>query len=159
MENVEIERKWLVRKIPEDLESYECLEIEQAYLSSSPTVRVRRENDDYYLTYKSSGKESTDTSMLRTEYNLPLDRDSYEHLREKKDGILISKKRYLIPDRNGLKIELDVFGAPYEGLMVAEVEFESLEDAKAYTPPGWFGKDVTLDSKYKNAVMAKGWTK
>ena len=50
MENVEIERKWLVQKIPEDLESYECLEIEQAYLSSSPTVRVRRENDDYYLT-------------------------------------------------------------------------------------------------------------
>lgn len=159
MENVEIERKWLVRKIPEDLESYECLEIEQAYLSSSPTVRVRRENDDYYLTYKSSGKESTDTSISRTEYNLPLDRDSYEHLREKKDGILISKKRYLIPDRNGLKIELDVFGAPYEGLMVAEVEFESLEDAKAYTPPGWFGKDVTLDPKYKNAVMAKGRTK
>ena len=159
MENVEIERKWLVRKIPEDLESYECLEIEQAYLSSSPTVRVRRENDDYYLTYKSSGKESTDTSMSRTEYNLPLDRDSYEHLREKKDGILISKKRYLIPDRNGLKIELDVFDAPYEGLVVAEVEFESLEDAKAYTPPGWFGKEVTLDPKYKNAVMAKGWTK
>ena len=97
--------------------------------------------------------------MLRTEYNLPLDRDSYEHLREKKDGILISKRRYLIPIENGLKIELDVFDAPYEGLMVAEVEFESLEDAKAYDPPKWFGKDVTEDPKYKNAVMAKGWTK
>ena len=159
MENVEIERKWLVRKIPEDLESYECLEIEQAYLSSSPTVRVRKENDEYYLTYKSSGKDSTHTLMSRTEYNLPLDRDSYEHLREKKDGILISKRRYLIPIENGLKIELDVFDAPYEGLMVAEVEFESLEDAKAYDPPKWFGKDVTEDPKYKNAVMAKGWTK
>ncbi len=159
MENVEIERKWLIQSPPEDLESYECLVIEQAYLSSSPTVRVRKENDDYYLTYKSSGKGKTDTPMSRTEYNLPLDRDSYEHLKEKKDGILISKKRYLIPIENGLKIELDVFDAPYEGLMVAEVEFESLEDAKAYTPPDWFGKDVTEDPKYKNAVMAKGWTK
>ena len=45
MENREIERKWLIEKIPFDLKGYECLEIEQAYLSPSPTVRVRKENE------------------------------------------------------------------------------------------------------------------
>ena len=156
MENVEIERKWLIQDPPANLKSYECLEIEQAYLSSSPTVRVRKENDDYYLTYKNAGKN--DAPILRTEYNLPLDRESYEHLREKKDGILISKRRFLIPLEKGLTAELDVFDAPYEGLMVAEVEFDSEEEARSFIPPSWFGRDVSLDPKYKNAVMAKGWT-
>lgn len=159
MENVEIERKWLIKNVPEDIGKYECLNIEQAYLSASPTVRVRKENGDYYLTYKNISKNVKDPTMGRTEYNLPLDKESYEHLREKRDGILISKKRYLIPLKKGLKIELDVFDPPYEGLVVAEVEFESEEDAVRFTPPEWFGEDVTKDPKYKNAVMAKGWTK
>ena len=45
--------------------------------------------------------------MVREEYNLPLTRDSYEHLRKKIDGILISKRRYLIPLTERLTIELD----------------------------------------------------
>ena len=154
MDNVEIERKWLIHTIPFDPGDYECLEIEQGYLSSSPTVRVRKENDNFYLTYKGAGYSD---SIAHTEYNLPLDRESYEHLREKADGILITKKRYLIPMENGLKTELDVFGPPYEGLIIAEVEFSSEEEALSFTAPDWFGEDVTRIPKYKNAVMAKGW--
>ena len=48
--------------------------------------------------------------------------ESYEHMRPKADGILISKTRYLIPEKDRLTIELDVFDAPYEGLYLAEVE-------------------------------------
>ena len=156
MVNTEIERKWLVDSPPGELDSFKCLAIEQAYLSSSPTVRVRKENDDYYLTYKSAG--GSNTAISRTEYNLPLDRESYEHLKEKKDGILISKRRYLIPLEKDLTAELDIFDAPYEGLMVVEVEFDSEEQAYGFDPPSWFGRDVSEDPKYKNAVMAKGWT-
>ena len=58
--------------------------------------------------------------MTREEYNLPLTKESYEHMRPKADGILISKTRYLIPEKDGLTIELDVFDAPYEGLYLAE---------------------------------------
>lgn len=156
MENMEIERKWLIEEVPFDYEEYECLDIEQAYLSKSPTVRVRKENDHYYLTYKGARNMEGNSDLSHTEYNLPLDRESYEHLKEKRDGILICKKRYLIPLENDLKIELDIFNEPYEGLRIAEVEFGSEEEARNYQAPSWFGEDVTGVAKYKNAVMAGG---
>ena len=46
--------------------------------------------------------------MAREEYNLPLTQEAYEHLKPKSDGLVISKTRYLIPEKNGLTIELDV---------------------------------------------------
>ena len=52
---MEIERKFLVSQIPGDIAQYKCRFIEQAYLCTNPVVRVRRDNDDYYLTYKSNG--------------------------------------------------------------------------------------------------------
>ena len=156
MQNYEIERKWLIDKVPVSLGDKECLHIEQAYLSFSPTVRVRKENDACYLTYKGA-PEPGGSGIKHSEYNLPLDAASYEHLREKRDGILIKKDRFLIPIEKGLTIELDVFKEKYEGLKVAEVEFESEEEAESFTPPDWFGRDVTGEAKYKNACMAKGW--
>ena len=145
----EIERKWLLRSVPEDLESRPRHIIEQGYLNTSPVVRIRRQDDTYVLTYKGGGL------MERVEYNLPLDRDSYEHLKEKVDGILISKTRYIIPLENGLKIELDHFKNPHEGLYLAEIEFPSVEEAKAYVAPEWFGRDVTYDIDYHNSVMSQ----
>ena len=94
--------------------------------------------------------------MTREEYNLPLTKESYEHMRPKADGILISKTRYLIPEKDGLTIELDVFDAPYEGLYLAEVEFSSEEQALSYNPPVWFGKDVTNSGKYHNSHLSQG---
>lgn len=47
--------------------------------------------------------------MAREEYNLPLTQEAYEHLKPKADGLVISKTRYLIPEKDGLTIELDVF--------------------------------------------------
>ena len=87
--------------------------------------------------------------MTREEYNLPLTKESYEHMRPKADGILISKTRYLIPEKDGLTIELDVFDAPYEGLYLAEVEFSSEEQALSYNPPVWFGEDVTNSGTFQ----------
>ena len=147
---MEIERKFLVAQLPDNLDNYNCRYIEQGYLSTKPVVRVRRDNDDYYLTYKGSGM------MAREEYNLPLTKESYEHMRPKADGILISKTRYLIPEKDGLTIELDVFDAPYKGLYLAEVEFSSEEQALSYTPPAWFGEDVTNSGKYHNSRLSQG---
>ena len=102
---MEIERKFLISKenLPADLNSYPHHRLEQGYLSTAPVVRIRKEDDNYYLTYKSKGL------MTREEYNLPLTKESYEHMRPKADGILISKTRYLIPEKDRLTIELDVF--------------------------------------------------
>ena len=52
---MEIERKYLVSGIPDNIDSYPCRFIEQGYLNTAPVVRVRRDNDNYYLTYKGGG--------------------------------------------------------------------------------------------------------
>lgn len=161
---MEIERKFLIKELPADLNSYRFHHIEQAYLNLSPVVRVRKEDDTYYLTYKGSGM------MAREESNLPLNQESYHHLREKADGKIISKKRYLIPLLNPrfqakegfptppedykLTIELDVFDPPFAPLIMAEVEFGSKEAAEAFLPPSWFGEEVTYQKEYHNSYLA-----
>lgn len=147
---MEIERKFLVNYLPEDIDTYPFHIIEQGYLSTNPVVRVRRQDNDYYLTYKGSGL------MAREEYNLPLTKESYEHMIQKADGNIISKKRYLIPIKDtNLTIELDVFKEPFAPLIMAEVEFESVESANAFTMPDWFKEDVTNDRRYHNSNMSK----
>ena len=149
---MEIERKYLISSVPFALSSYPCRKIEQGYLSTAPVVRIRRDNNDYILTYKSKGM------MIREEYNLPLTKDAYLHLKPKADGLVISKTRYLIPEKNGLTIELDVFHQEYEGLLLAEVEFSSQEEAESYCPPDWFGEDVTFSVRYHNSTLSRGLT-
>ena len=146
---MEIERKWLIKTVPADLESYPHHIIEQGYLNTAPVVRIRLQDDNYILTYKGGGM------MAREEYNLSLDAPSYAHLRTKVDGRIISKIRYIIPLEDGLKIELDHFSSPIEGLYLAEIEFESVEQAETYTAPDWFGDDVTYDARYHNSVMSQ----
>lgn len=146
---MEIERKFLVKTIPDNLSEYKCRIIEQAYLCTEPVVRARKDNDEYYLTYKGRGL------MAREEYNLPLTNESYQHLLAKADGNIITKKRYEIPDGTGRTIELDIFEGVFSGTVVAEVEFETIEEANSYTAPSWFGKDVTNDTAYHNSNMSK----
>ncbi len=145
---MEIERKFTVKKMPAGLESFPFHIIQQAYLNTDPVVRIRREDETYYLTYKGRGL------MAREEYNLPLNRPSYEHLLAKADGQIISKKRYLIPF-GAYTIELDVFEAPFAPLIIAEVEFPSLEEADAFLPPDWFDADVTQDPAYHNSNLSR----
>jgi len=165
---MEIERKFLVRYLPFDLNSYQCLLIEQAYLCTDPVIRIRRQDDEYYLTYKGNGL------MAREEHNLPLNEHAYRHLLTKADGNVISKKRYLIPieepafadgfpadglagsaKRASLKIELDIFEAPFSPLMIAEVEFPDVEMANAFIPPKWLGEDVTDRIEYHNSTLSQ----
>jgi len=162
---MEIERKFLVNKLPCNLSACQCLVIEQAYLCTDPVVRIRRQDEDYYLTYKGKGL------MVREEYNLPLNKEAYLHLLAKADGNIISKKRYLLPivdpvfkegymipadpgSSPDLKIELDIFDPPFAPLVLAEVEFPSEEMANAFIPPAWLGKDVTGDRAYHNSEMS-----
>lgn len=88
---MEIEKKYLIHKLPENLDTYPCKKIQQAYLCTNPVVRIRRQDDQYILTYKGKGL------MVREEYNLPLNQEAYEHLLEKADGLILTKTRYLLP--------------------------------------------------------------
>ena len=146
---MEIERKYLVTDPPRECFSHPFRTIEQAYLCTDPVVRIRREDSEYYLTYKGRGL------LAREEYNLPLHEAAYRHLLPKADGIILTTKRYRIPlDGTSLVIELDVFSGAYEGLMLAEVEFPDEEAALAFTPPVWFGRDVTFTGEYQNSRLA-----
>lgn len=144
---MEIERKFTITKLPENLDQYPCHHIEQGYLSVEPVVRIRRQDEEYILTYKGTGM------MVRTEYNLPLTKESYEHMKPKADGIVITKKRYNIPYGKYI-IELDVFKEDLAGLIIAEVEFPTTEEAEVFCPPEWFKEDVTFDKRYHNSYLA-----
>ena len=171
---IEIEKKFLVKELPADLDKYPFHLIEQGYLNVHPAIRVRKEDDRYYMTYK--GTDESYEGIGKVEYNLPLDRDGYEHLIAKADGNVITKKRYLIP-LNGdaftkeylsdhtelsdavaqgrIAIELDVFEGVFEGRILAEVEFPDEESAAFYRPASWFGEDVTGNLKYSNSTMSR----
>ena len=164
---MEIERKFLVdvNKLPVRLEDVKFRLLEQGYLCTAPVVRVRREDEEYYLTYKGQGL------MCREEYNLPLTAEAYTHLLPKADGTVIRKKRYLIPltkadineeclallpdDCKELTVELDEFAEPFAPLLLAEVEFPSKESAEAFRLLPWFTEDVTEDPRYHNSNMSK----
>ena len=145
---MEIERKFTIKELP-DLSKYPYKKITQAYLNTDPVIRIRRENDEYVLTYKGKGL------LAREEYNLPLNKESFEHLLLKADGLVISKTRYLIPYES-YTIELDVFEGDLAPLIMAEVEFPSVELANAYQMPDWFLEDVTNNKAYHNSNISKG---
>lgn len=144
---MEIERKFTVKEIP-NLNGAPFYRMEQGYLNTEPVVRVRKEEENYYLTYKGKGM------LAREEYNLWLTKEAYEHLIEKADGNIIRKKRYRIP-YGEYTIELDVFDKPYENLVIAEVEFSSEEEAEGFQAPEWFDREVTYDSRYHNSNLSK----
>ncbi len=148
---MEIERKFLIddlQQLPFRPEDYPCRHIEQGYLCTAPVVRIRRDNDSYFLTYKSKGL------MAREEYNLPLTRDAYDHLIAKADGRIITKKRYVIPLENSLNLELDLFEGDLAPLILAEIEFPDEESARSYQAPPWLGRDVTYSAEYHNSTLS-----
>lgn len=146
---MEIERKFLIKELPKDLERFPHADICQAYLNTEPVLRIRRQADKYSFTYKGEGL------LAREEYNLPLNEKSFHHLLAKADGAIIKKTRYNIPLKGtDLSIELDMFTSPKEFAM-AEVEFPDIASANAFTPPAWFGEDVTQNPAYHNSNLSK----
>ena len=145
---MEIERKFTVKELPENLNDYPCKRIEQGYLCTKPVLRVRRKGEEYWLTYKGEGL------LVREEHEFPLTAEAYQHLLAKVDGRIIQKDRYHIP-YEGYTIELDEFGGELAPLVIAEVEFPSVEAANAFVPPAWFGEDVTGNPAYSNSNLSK----
>lgn len=155
--SMEIEKKFLISHLPDGLEEYEVKNIEQGYLCTNPVVRIRKSNESYILTYKSRfGLEEQECRDVRInqEIEAALNRQGYEHLREKVDGYLVQKKRYVIPLEDGHTGELDIFGGRLEGLRFVEVEFADEHDAAAFVPPSWFGDNVSDDYRYSNSFLS-----
>ncbi len=153
---MEIEKKFLVKTIPEHLKLFDTSVIEQGYLCAGPVIRIRKLDEEYILTYKSrTGVNTVEDVCVNREEELPLTREAYEHLKPKCDGYIIEKERHRI-SYEGHTIELDVFHGKNEGLIVAEVEFATIEDARDFEEPEWFGENVSGDPHYSNAFLATG---
>jgi adenylate cyclase len=147
---VEIERKFLVERAPE-LGEHESVPIEQGYLSlavdGGAEVRLRRRGGERLLTIKGG------TGQVRVEEEIELDRERFESLWPLTEGRRVSKTRHLVP-HGDLVIELDVYEGGLDGLLTAEVEFASEEEARGFEPPGWLDREVTGDERYLNERLA-----
>lgn len=147
--NYEIERKFLVKTLPNNLNKYTHYEIKQGYISTNPTIRVRQQDNAYILTIKSNGV------MKKEEYEITLTKEQFENLWSKVENNPIEKTRYIIPLNNDLKAELDIYKGNLSGFANVEVEFPTTYDALSFTSPDWFGEEVTHNYRYSNASMAK----
>jgi adenylate cyclase len=145
---VEVERKFLVPHPPE-LEGTESDEIEQGYLAvgADGEVRLRRKGDQLLLTAKRG------SGISRDEAEVELDPEAFERLWPLTEGRRLHKRRHVIP-QGDLKIEVDVYEGDLEGLVVAEIEFDSKEEARGFEPPDWIGEEVTGDVRYLNETLA-----
>lgn len=157
MKGIEIEKKYKVKELPKDLEMFQKIEIEQAYLNygSKPTLRIRKYNKDkYILSYKSRRNTYRDDLSVCDEIELELSKEAYEHLKKKADGRIIYKTRYIVPLSDGLKVEIDRFRDFFDGVCFAEIEFENEEQADLYQIPFWLGEDISNQKRVKNSYMA-----
>lgn len=146
----EIEVKYLVNKETLPSGPYPHKSIRQGYIAieNENVVRIRQLGDSYFITIKGEGM------MSRKEVEIEVRADEFEELWPMTAGRQIEKMRYYIDSPDYL-VELDVFGGELEGLIVAEVEFDSEEDAGRFVPPVWFSREVTWDKRYQNSNLAR----
>jgi adenylate cyclase len=145
----EIERKFLVLEPPPNLGA--GTPISQGYLpleGDETELRVRRKGDATVLTVKSG------SGLDRGEREVAIPSDVFNTLWPLTEGRRIEKERLELPHGEAT-IELDRFGGALDGLMVAEVEFDSTDASERFEGPDWFGREVTGDPAYSNRSLAE----
>lgn len=146
----EIERKFLLKRLPDGLADYPHEEIAQGYLSverGGVQVRLRKKGGVRSFTYKRGNKSE------REEREIRVSAEQFNALWPATEGRRLSKIRYDIPFGERT-IEVDVYTGRHDGVVVAEVEFPDEESCGNFVPPDWFGEDVTGKSRYSNVLMA-----
>lgn len=151
----EIERKFLIEQLPENLDEYEHHSISQTYLNDdNPEERVRRNDDSFFFTRKTGV-----SGVARGEEETEISEDDYHRLLKDQERPSLQKTRYIIPVDGG-KAELDIYGDALEGdgHITVEVEFDDMDSAESFKIPDWFGREVTGFAEYQNFSLAKnGW--
>lgn len=144
----EIERKFLMTDLA-CIAGMSGFRWRQAYLSRVPerTVRVRIGNNSAFLTVK--GKPH---GAVRDEFEYPIPVADAELLLLMCDGVIVDKTRYLV-DHAGHTWEVDVFHGDNEGLVVAEIELATEDEA--FELPAWVGAEVTDDYRYQNSALSE----
>ena len=150
LHNREIERKFLVQWLPDNIKRARHFIIEQGYLateSAGRQVRLRKIGKATSLTFK-VGRGSH-----REEREVKVSPKQFATLWPGTAGRRLRKVRYEIP-WEGLLIEVDIYRGRHEGLVVAEVEFPDTASCRRFEPPWWFGREVTGEKRYSNVRLA-----
>lgn len=153
---MEIERKFLVKSLPDNLESYPHAELSQAYIAShGTTVRIRKADDRYLLTIKKKPAPSEDSkaAIVNVEIEEEIPKDLFERLAAHVETPFLTKTRYRIPCGKHVA-ELDIYHGVLEGLKTVEIEYASVEKAQDTPVPSWFGRDVSNDRRYRNSSLS-----
>ena len=111
-------------------------------------MRLRRDGDKLKLTVKGG------RGLARQETEVDLPAEVFEELWPQTAELRVEKTRHLVPLDGGLTAEVDVYSGDLEGLVTAEVEFESEEASEAFEAPSWLGTEVTGDHRYANQSLA-----
>ena len=147
----EIERKYLVKHdLWNALAKPKGEYYRQGYIVNeiTKTVRVRATENHGFITIK--GK--TDNPAIKPEYEYQIPKSEAVELLNSFTENNIEKIRYKI-NYQGKIWEIDVFHGDNEGLIVAEIELNSIEEA--YQIPDWIDYEVTSEDKYFNASLSK----
>jgi adenylate cyclase len=147
----EIERKFLIKRLPPKISRSRHFRIAQGYLANEPGgrhVRLRKKGNTASLTFK------VGRGTAREEREIRLSPKQFATLWPATAGRRLHKTRYEIPWRK-LKIEIDIYYGRNQGLMVAEVEFPNQASRHKFKPPRWFGREVTGEKRYSNVRLAR----
>ena len=146
-QNIEIERKFILRNMPQFMAVQASKEIVQWYL---PSFRIRQIGDEFKLTIK-RGKW-----VVRQEFEINITKEEYEHFWILWNKKSLRKTRYYM-EVEWLTFEADEYHGNLDWLYTIEVEFSSAEEAESFVPPAWFGEEVTEDDDFSNGSLSSQW--
>ena len=146
---IEIERKFLVKRIPNDEIKYSHY-IKQGYIVSDKykVIRIRQKKDDFFITIKGT---KTGISRFEFEYKIPKNDADQLFINFCKEGIIEKTRHYI--EHKGHTWELDVFHGENKGLVIAEIELKSEEET--FSLPAWVDCEITFQEKYYNMNLIK----
>lgn len=148
--NKEIERKYAIKYLPEDITIEQVIEMEQAFLYKDANTHIRirkmqtKEGINYIYTVKTKGDISYSKNQVSSKYEIEsnITKEYYETLLSRKISNKIIKTRIVVPIQNNLKVEIDIYYDYLQGFLTAEVEFPNEEEAKQFEKPDWLGEEI-----------------
>lgn len=150
---IEIERKFILSEAPGAGKLGAGVHLRQGYLAEEEPVevRVRITPAEATLTVKAG------SGISRTEVDVPISIEQADALWPHTVGRRIDKTRHRVTLDTplGNMADVDVYGGALAGLCVVEVEFHSEAAAAAFSPPAWFGRELTGVPGWSNAALAR----
>ena len=146
----EIERKFFIKKLPNNLEKFDKNKIKQGYINyrdNAPEIRLRQKDNRFFQTIKIGD------GLKRKEYEIELSEYQFQVLWPLAKNRFLRKTRYKIPYKKRV-CEVDIYAGDLKGLITAEIEFETVEQSKRFVFPKWFGIEITGKTAYKNKNLA-----